>query len=166
MDEDNCMLDVAKFFLSFCQAESCGKCPPCRIGTYQMLQILENITTGRGKHGDIERLEELGHHVKAGALCGLGQSAPNPVLTTIKYFREEYEEHIHDKHCRANVCSGFGIFSIDKEECVLCGLCKQVCAFHAVKESRRSFFIDQDLCTKCKSCYVACPVGAVKIQKL
>jgi len=166
MDEDNCMLDVAKFFLSFCQAESCGKCPPCRIGTYQMLQILENITTGRGKHGDIERLEELGYRVKAGSLCGLGQSAPNPVLTTIKYFREEYEEHIHDKHCRANVCSGFGIFMIDQEECVLCGLCKQTCAFNAVKEARRSFFIDQDLCTKCKACYVACPVDAVKIKKL
>jgi len=166
MDEDNCMLDVAKFFLSFCQAESCGKCPPCRIGTYQMSQILENITTGRGKHGDIERLEELGHQVKAGALCGLGQSAPNPVLTTIKYFREEYEEHIHEKHCRAKVCSGFGIYTIDQEECVLCGLCKQACAFHAVKEARRNFLIDQDLCTKCKACYVACPVHAVKIKKL
>jgi len=166
MDEDNCMLDVAKFFLSFCQAESCGKCPPCRIGTYQMSQILENITTGRGKYGDIERLEKLGHQVKAAALCGLGQSAPNPVLTTIKYFREEYEEHIHDKHCRANVCSGFGIFTIDQEECVLCGLCKQACAFNAVKEARRNFFIDQDLCTKCRACYVACPVHAVKIKKL
>lgn len=166
MDEDNCMLDVAKFFLSFCQAESCGKCPPCRIGTYQMLQILENITTGTGKHGDIERLEKLGLRIKAGALCGLGKSAPNPVLTTIKYFREEYEEHIHDKHCRANVCSGFGLFAIDQEECILCGLCKKACAFDAVKETRRNFFIDQDLCTKCKSCYVTCPVGAVKIQRL
>jgi len=166
MDEDNCMLDVAKFFLSFCQAESCGKCPPCRIGTYQMLQILENITIGRGKKGDIEKLEELGRMVKAAALCGLGQSAPNPVLTTIKYFREEYEEHIHDKHCRANVCSGFGIFTIDPEECVLCGLCKSACAFNAIKETRRSFFIDQDNCTRCKACYTACPVSAVKIKKL
>jgi NADH:ubiquinone oxidoreductase subunit F (NADH-binding)/(2Fe-2S) ferredoxin len=166
MDEDNCMVDVAKFFLSFCQSESCGKCPPCRIGTYQMLQILERITSGNGKHGDIERLEKIGKMVKAGALCGLGQSAPNPVLTTIKYFREEYEEHIHDKYCRANVCSGFGIFTIDKEECILCGVCKQVCAFNAVKETRRNFFIDQDSCTKCRSCYIACPVGAVKVEKL
>jgi NADH:ubiquinone oxidoreductase subunit F (NADH-binding)/(2Fe-2S) ferredoxin/NAD-dependent dihydropyrimidine dehydrogenase PreA subunit len=166
MDEDNCMVDVAKFFLSFCQAESCGKCPPCRIGTYQMLQILERITSGNGKHGDIEKLEEIGKMVKAGALCGLGQSAPNPVLTTIKYFREEYEEHIHDKYCRANVCCGFGIFTIDKEECILCGVCKQVCAFNAVKETRRKFFIDQDSCTKCRSCYIACPVGAVKVEKL
>jgi NADH:ubiquinone oxidoreductase subunit F (NADH-binding)/(2Fe-2S) ferredoxin len=166
MDEDNCMVDVAKFFLSFCQAESCGKCPPCRIGTYQMLQILERITSGNGKHGDIERLENIGKMVKAGALCGLGQSAPNPVLTTIKYFREEYEEHIHDKYCRASVCSGFGIFTIDKEECILCGVCKQVCAFNAVKETRRNFIIDQDSCTKCRSCYIACPVGAVKVEKL
>ncbi|MEW6584242.1 MAG: NuoF family protein, partial [Nitrospirota bacterium] len=105
MDEDNCMVDVAKFFLSFTQAESCGKCPPCRIGTYQMLQVLEKIASGNGEKGDIERLERLGKLVKAGSLCGLGQSAPNPVLTTIKYFREEYEEHIHDKYCRAKVCN-------------------------------------------------------------
>src|SRR4030043_514934 len=104
MDEDNCIVDVAKFFLSFTQSESCGKCPPCRIGTYQMLQILENITSGNGKEGDVERLERLGELVKAGSLCGLGQTAPNPVLTTIKYFRDEYEGHIHDKYCRAEVC--------------------------------------------------------------
>jgi len=165
MDEDNCMVDVAKFFLSFTQSESCGKCPPCRIGTYQMLQILENITSGNGKEGDIERLERIGELVKAGSLCGLGQTAPNPVLTTIKYFRDEYEEHIHDKYCRAKVCSGLGIFRIEQSECILCGLCKQACAFDAVKETRRSFFIDPDYCTKCKSCYLACPIGAVKIEK-
>jgi NADH-quinone oxidoreductase subunit F/NADP-reducing hydrogenase subunit HndC len=165
MDEDNCMLDIAKYFLSFCQAESCGKCPPCRIGTYQMSQILENITTGKGKPGDIERLDELGHQVKAAALCGLGNSAPNPVLTTIKYFREEYEEHIHDKYCRANVCMGLGLLTIDPDNCILCGLCKQACAFDAVKETRRSFFIEQDTCTKCNACFLACPVDAVKIEK-
>ncbi|MEW6068705.1 MAG: NADH-quinone oxidoreductase subunit NuoF [Nitrospirota bacterium] len=165
MDEDNCMVDIAKFFLSFCQAESCGKCPPCRIGTYQMLQILERITTGNGEPGDIEELERLGKMVKTGSLCGLGQSAPNPVLTTIKYFRDEYEEHIHEKYCRAKVCSGLGIFTISKEECVLCGLCKDACAFNAVKETRRTFFIDQEYCTKCKACYLVCPVGAVKIDK-
>src|SRR4030043_608914 len=165
MDEDNCIVDVAKFFLSFTQAESCGKCPPCRIGTYQMLQILEKITSGNGEEGDIEKLERLGKSVKAGSLCGLGQSAPNPVLTTIKYFRDEYEEHIRDKYCRAKVCSGLGMFMIEQSECILCGLCKQACAFDAVKETRRSFFIDQDYCTKCKSCYLACPVWAVKIKK-
>ena len=162
MDEDNCMVDVAKFFLSFTQAESCGKCPPCRIGTYQMLQILEKITSGNGEEGDIERLESLGKLVKTGSLCGLGQSAPNPVLTTIKYFREEYEEHIYDKYCRAKACN-LGIFVIIQEECILCGLCKQACAFDAVKETRRTFLIDPDYCTKCKACYNVCPVKAVKI---
>jgi len=165
MDEDNCMVDIAKFFLSFTQSESCGKCPPCRIGTYQMLQILEKITSGNGEPGDIEKLEKLGKLVKTGSLCGLGLTAPNPVLTTIKYFREEYEEHIHDKYCRAKVCSGLGMFIIEQSECILCGLCKQACAFDAVKETRRRFFIDQDYCTRCKACYLACPTGAVKIKK-
>ncbi|MBI5641804.1 MAG: SLBB domain-containing protein [Nitrospirae bacterium] len=165
MDEDNCMVDVAKYFLSFCQSESCGKCPPCRIGTYQMLEILERITSGKGEAGDIERLEEIGKLIKDGALCGLGNSAPNPVLTTIKYFRQEYEEHIHDKYCSAKACSGLGVFRIEHDECFLCGLCKQACAFDAVKETQDSFFIDQDYCTKCKACYAACPIGAVKVEK-
>ncbi len=164
MDEDNCMVDVAKFFLSFTQAESCGKCPPCRIGTYQMLGILEKITSGDGEEGDIERLERLGDLVISGSLCGLGKSAPNPVLTTIRYFREEYEEHVRDKYCRAKVCN-LGTFIINQDECILCGLCKQACAFGAVKETRRNFSILQNYCTKCKACYQVCPVGAVKIVK-
>jgi NADH:ubiquinone oxidoreductase subunit F (NADH-binding)/CBS domain-containing protein/(2Fe-2S) ferredoxin/NAD-dependent dihydropyrimidine dehydrogenase PreA subunit len=163
MDEDNCMVDVAKFFLSFTQSESCGKCPPCRIGTYQMLQILEKITSGNGEEGDIERLERLGRIVAAGSLCGLGQSAPNPVLTTIRYFRDEYEEHVKDKYCRAKVCSGIGIFVISQSECIKCGLCKQACAFNAVIETKDRFFIARDYCNKCKACYYACPVGAVKL---
>jgi len=165
LDEENCMVDVAKYFLSFCKSESCGKCPPCRIGTYQMLEILEKITTGKGEAGDIEKLTAIGEKVKESALCGLGNSAPNPVLTTIKYFRDEYEEHIHDKYCRAKACSGLGTFIIDHEQCFLCGLCKEACAFDAVKETSRSFFIDQDYCTKCKACYLACPIGAVKVEK-
>jgi NADH-quinone oxidoreductase subunit F/NADP-reducing hydrogenase subunit HndC len=165
MDEDNCMVDVAKYFLSFCLSESCGKCPPCRIGSYQMLQILEKISSGKGEEGDLERLEKLGTLVKEGALCGLGNSAPNPVLTTIRYFREEYEEHIHDRYCRAKVCSGLGLFRIDNDECFLCGLCKETCAYDSVKETRDKFFIDQDYCTKCNACYTACPIGAVKIEK-
>jgi len=165
MDEDNCMVDIAKFFLSFTQSESCGKCPPCRIGTYQMLQILEKITSGHGEEGDMERLEKLGRLVQTASLCGLGKTAPNPVLTSIRYFRDEYEEHVYDKYCRAKVCSGLGFFGIEQEECILCGLCKQACAFDAVKETRRSFFIDQVYCTKCKACYQACPIGAVKIEK-
>jgi NADH:ubiquinone oxidoreductase subunit F (NADH-binding)/CBS domain-containing protein/(2Fe-2S) ferredoxin/NAD-dependent dihydropyrimidine dehydrogenase PreA subunit len=164
MDEDNCMVDVAKFFLSFTQSESCGKCPTCRIGTYQMLQILEKITSGEGEEGDIEKLEKLGKLVIEGSLCGLGKTAPNPVLTTIRYFRDEYEEHVREKYCRAKVCK-LGVHRIDTKECILCGMCKQVCAFDAVKETRRSFFIDQDYCTRCKACYYACPVGAVKIIK-
>jgi NADH:ubiquinone oxidoreductase subunit F (NADH-binding)/CBS domain-containing protein/(2Fe-2S) ferredoxin len=164
MDEENCMVDVAKYFLSFTQSESCGKCPTCRIGTYQMLQILEKITSGLGEEGDIERLEKLGKLVIEGSLCGLGKTAPNPVLTTIKYFRDEYEEHIRDKYCKAKVCK-LGIFKIEQSECILCGLCKQACAFDAVKETRRGFFIDRDYCTKCKSCYSVCPVNAVKIVK-
>ncbi len=165
MDEDNCMVDVAKYFLSFCLSESCGKCPPCRIGSYHMLEILKRITSGQGEPDDIEKLQKLGELIKEGALCGLGNSAPNPVLTTLKYFKEEYEEHIHDKYCRAKVCSGLGMFRIDNEECFLCGLCKEACAYDAVTETRDKFFIDQDYCTKCKACYTACPIGAVKVEK-
>ncbi|MBI4844148.1 MAG: NADH-quinone oxidoreductase subunit NuoF [Nitrospirae bacterium] len=165
LDEDTCMVDVAKFFLSFTQSESCGKCPPCRIGTYHMLEILKKITSGKGEESDIERLETLGKQIIKGSLCGLGNSAPNPVLTTLKYFREEYEEHIHDKYCRAKVCSGLGTYTINHEECFLCGLCKEACAFGAVKELRNRYYIDQDYCTKCKACYTACPIKAVKIEK-
>ncbi len=165
LDEDNCMVDVAKYFLAFCQSESCGKCPPCRVGTYRMLQILERITTGEGEAGDIERLQKIGELIKEGALCGLGNSAPNPVLTTIQYFRQEYEEHIHDKYCRAKTCSGLGVYRIDHEECFLCGLCQEACSFDAVKDTADSYFIDQDYCTKCKACFTACPIGAVKIEK-
>lgn len=166
MDEDTCVVDVAKFFLSFTKEESCGKCPPCRIGTYQMYGLLEKITSGKGQHGDIERLEKICHMVHDASLCGLGQSAPNPILSTLRYFRQEYEEHVYDGYCRAKVCSGMGVYTIDNAECFLCGLCKQACAFGAVKETRRSFFIDQDTCTKCKACYMACPIGAVKVGKV
>lgn len=165
MDEDNCMVEIAKFFLSFTQKESCGKCPPCRIGTHEMLKILEKITSGRGEEGDIERLEKMGNLVKFGSLCGLGQTAPNPVLSSIKYFREEYEEHIKDKYCRANVCTGIGVYRIESSECFLCGLCKKACAYNAIRETKEAFYIDKDNCTKCKACYTVCPVNAVKIGR-
>lgn len=165
MDEDTCMVDVAKYFLQFSQSESCGKCPPCRVGTYQMLRIFERITSGKGQHGDIEKLIELGNLTNKGSLCGLGQGAPNPVLSTIKYFRHEYEEHIYDKHCRANVCSGMGIFYIDQSTCFKCGLCKKACAYDSVKETSSIYLIDQDYCTQCKACYVACPIDAVKMRR-
>lgn len=165
MDEDNCMVDIAKFFLSFTLKESCGKCPPCRAGTYRMLEVLEKISSGKGEEGDIERLGEIGRLVKAGSLCGLGQTAPHPVLSTIKYFRDEYEEHIRDKYCRAKVCKGLGVYRIEGSECFSCGLCKEACAFHAVVETKDGFYIDRDYCTKCKACYLVCPIGAVKIGR-
>ncbi len=130
-----------------------------------MLQILEKITSGKGEHGDIERLEEIGNKIVEGSLCGLGSSAPNPVLSTIKYFRKEYEEHIYDKYCSSKVCQGLGVYSIDTDQCFLCDICKEACAFDAVKEYKNRLFIDQDYCTKCRACYTACPIGAVKIEK-
>jgi NADH:ubiquinone oxidoreductase subunit F (NADH-binding)/(2Fe-2S) ferredoxin len=165
LDEDDCMVDVAKYFLSFTKSESCGKCPPCRIGTWQMYELMEKITSGKGEKGDIERLEKMGKMVVAGSLCGLGNSAPNPVLSTIRYFREEYEEHVNQKYCRAKRCQGLGTFRILPEHCILCGLCKQACAFDAVTELRDKFFIDQDYCTKCKACYSVCPTQAIVIEK-
>jgi len=165
MDEDTCMVDVAKFFLSFTQSESCGKCPPCRIGTYHMLEILERITSGQGKPEDIDELERLGKLIESTALCGLGQGAPMPVLSTLKYFRHEYEEHVNEKYCSAKVCRGMGTFIVNHKECILCGQCVTACAFDAVKETRDSYFIDQDYCTKCRACYSVCPTNAIKILR-
>jgi NADH:ubiquinone oxidoreductase subunit F (NADH-binding)/NAD-dependent dihydropyrimidine dehydrogenase PreA subunit/(2Fe-2S) ferredoxin len=166
MDEDTCIVDVAKFFLSFTQSESCGKCPPCRIGTYQMLQILERITSGNGEKEDIDKLERLGRLVKAGSLCGLGQTAPNPVLTTIKYFRNEYEEHIRDKYCRAEVCTGLGLLSINTDICYQCRRCMDTCPFEAIKETHDGrFYIDQVYCQRCKACYYICPLGSIEVKE-
>jgi len=165
LDEDDCMVDVAKYFLSFTKSESCGKCPPCRVGTWQMYEVLDRITAGLGVDGDIERLEKMGELIVSGSLCGLGNSAPNPVLSTIKYFREEYEEHIRDNYCRAKRCQGLGTFRIHQEHCIHCGMCKEACAFDAVVEMRESFTIDQDYCTKCKACFSVCPTKAIEIER-
>lgn len=162
MDEDNCMVDVARFFLDFTQDESCGKCPPCRIGTKRMLEILERICDGKGVEGDIERLEELAMGIKASALCGLGQTAPNPVLSTIRYFRDEYEAHIRDKKCPAGVCKHLLDYTIDPETCKGCGICAKKCPADAISgEKKKPYTIDTAKCIKCGACIEACPFGSI-----
>ncbi len=165
MDEDTCMVDVARYFLDFTQKESCGKCVPCRLGTKQMLAILEDITQGRGTPEDIDLLLEMGAGVKSGSLCGLGQTAPNPVLTTIRYFRDEYEAHVNEKRCPAKVCTELISYNIT-DSCVGCLLCFKACSSEAiVGEFKKLHVIDQSKCTKCGSCFDVCPpkVNAVEI---
>ena len=163
MDEDNCMVDVARFFLDFTVDESCGKCPPCRIGTKRMLEILERIVSGRGEDGDIEKLEQLGENIKNGALCGLGKTAPNPVLSTIKYFRDEYEAHIYDKKCPAGHCKALLNYIIDKSKCIGCSACAKVCPTNAISgKIKEPFEIDQSKCIKCGACITKCKFGAIE----
>ncbi len=162
LDETSCMVDTAKFFLEFTQAESCGKCTPCRIGTKRMLEILERITSGAGKEGDIELLQELAHYIRATSLCGLGMTAPNPVLSTIRYFRNEYEAHIRDKRCPAAVCKDLITYSILEDICNGCGACKRACPADAVRGTRKTVHkIDQEVCVKCGTCFDACKFKAV-----
>lgn len=158
MDEDNCMVDIARYFLTFTQAESCGKCTPCRVGTMAMLAILEKICEGRGEPEDISRLETFAYTVKNGSLCGLGQTAPNPVLTTLKYFREEYEEHIKNKECRAFVCGPLISYHIDPERCAGCTMCAKSCPVNAISGVRKQpHVIDQEKCIRCGQCLRVCP---------
>ncbi len=164
MDEDTCMVDVARYFLSFTQSESCGKCVLCRLGTKHMLEILENISRGKGRSEDIDLLGELSEAVKAGSLCGLGQTAPNPALTTLRYFREEYEEHINDKRCRALVCQDLVRYYIIPDKCEGCGICLRDCQDEAISGGKRLVHvIDQSKCVKCGTCLDVCPpkFGAV-----
>jgi len=162
LDETDCMVSIAKFFLEFTQRESCGKCPPCRIGTKRMLEILDRITSGKGERDDLVLLEELGGKIKVTSLCGLGQTAPNPVLSTIKYFREEYEAHIKDKKCPAKVCNALITFSVLEEFCNGCGACMRVCPANAITgEKKKPHKINQELCIKCGACFEVCKFSAV-----
>jgi NADH:ubiquinone oxidoreductase subunit F (NADH-binding) len=163
LDEDNCMVNMAKYFIQFTQAESCGKCVPCRIGTKRLLEILNRITKGEGKEGDIELLEKLSNGVKASSLCGLGQTAPNPVLSTIKYFRQEYEAHIRDKKCPAKVCKELLLYSINKELCKGCGACLKACPAGAISgEKKKPHTINPDICLRCGACFEVCKFKAVE----
>ncbi len=163
MDETTCMVDVSRFFLNFTRDESCGKCVPCRIGLKVMLDILERITEGRGESTDIATLQDLGIAIKKASLCGLGQTAPNPILSTINYFRDEYEAHINDKRCPSNCCKELLLWQVVEEKCVKCGACKKACPVDAIIwEKGQLAVLDKEKCTKCKSCYDACRFMALE----
>ena len=162
MDDTTCMVNLARFFLDFTVDESCGKCPPCRIGTKRMLEILERLVAGKGKDGDIEKLEKLALNIKRSSLCGLGQTAPNPVLSTLKYFRDEYEAHIYEKRCPAGECKAMTRVVIDKTKCKGCSLCSKNCPVGAITgELKSPFEINQDKCIKCGVCIAKCPFKAI-----
>ncbi len=162
MDERKCMVNLAKFYLGFTVDESCGKCTPCRIGTKRMLELLERITKGQGKNGDIEKLEKLANMIKKASICGLGQTAPNPILSTIKYFREEYEAHIIKKECPAGECKALTKITINPELCKGCGICKKNCPVGAISgEPKKTHKIDSNICIKCGVCVSKCPFKAI-----
>ncbi len=169
MDEDNCMVDIAKFFLNFTVDESCGKCTPCRVGTKRLLEMLDKITSGKGTLEDIDKLEELCYYIKDNSLCGLGQTAPNPVLATLKFFREEYVAHVVDKKCAAGVCKDLLTFKIVKDSCFGCGMCARQCPAEAIKvtdyvapgKKKPAYNIDSDKCVKCGACLSTCKFKAI-----
>lgn len=161
MDEDTCMVDIAKFFLAFTVDESCGKCSPCRIGTTRMYEILDRITKGQGEIKDLDELENLATYIKESSLCGLGQSAPNPVLSTLRYFKDEYIEHIENKNCKSNTCNFLTTYIINDEKCIKCGLCYNNCPKNAINKVNDHYEIDQDKCIKCGLCFKNCKFKAI-----
>lgn len=165
MNDESCMVDTARYFLDFTRDESCGRCTPCRIGTKRMLELLEKIIAGNGEKGDIEMLEELAHTIQQTAMCGLGQTAPNPVLTTLKYFRKEYEDHINKKVCEAKQCKAMITYAIDPNKCIGCDVCKKTCPLGAIRgEFRRPHIIDPYICSRCGSCKAVCRVNAIEVH--
>jgi len=165
LDQDNCIVDTAKYFLKFTQAESCGKCVPCRIGTTRMLEILERICDGEGVPEDIDLLYDLAQDIKSASLCALGGTAPNPVLTSLKYFREEFEEHIHEHKCRAGACTALTTYWIDAEACTGCRACARACPVNAITgEKKEPHVIDSEICIRCGACYEKCRFDAVRRQ--
>ncbi|KPK92110.1 MAG: NADH dehydrogenase, partial [Deltaproteobacteria bacterium SM23_61] len=164
VDENTCMVDLAKFFLTFTQSESCGRCVPCRLGTKRMLEILQRITEGKGEPADLEMLRELAPMIKDASLCGLGQTAPNPVLTTLNYFLDEYRAHIEEKRCPAGVCKALIRYEIIAEACKGCGVCRKACPQKAISgKPKEVHTLDQSLCIKCGICYNECKFEAIKI---
>jgi NADH-quinone oxidoreductase subunit F/NAD(P)H dehydrogenase (quinone)/NADP-reducing hydrogenase subunit HndC len=162
MNDQTCMVDMARFFMDFIQDESCGKCTPCREGTRRMLDLLVKITQGRGEPGDIALLEELSDMIKSSALCGLGQTGPNPVLSTLQYFRDEYEAHIHEKRCPAKRCAALVHFEVNPEVCTKCGICFRNCPAGAIQwKKKEPAVITKDKCVKCLSCITNCPADAI-----
>ena len=162
MDEDNCMVDIAKFFLEFTVDESCGKCTACRIGTKRLYEMIDKITKGQGTLEDLTKIEELCYYIKDNSLCALGQSAPNPVLSTLRYFRDEYVAHVVDKKCPAGVCKSLLSYTIDPDKCKGCTLCSRVCPNGAISGAVKTpHAIDQTKCVKCGACMEKCKFGAI-----